>query len=213
MKKRARAKAKKKTRRGGLAPDKYLSKDEERRLRQYVKDRADLARSRGSTRDVINEMIVTVLLRSGLRAVELCDLRLKDLPAHHGKDVIHIRDGKGAVARVVYIPHTLSTKLKQFIKRYRKNAKPSSPLIVNERRGPLSYRSLYSKVKIIGRLAGIPHLHPHMMRHTYLSRLYAIDKDLRFTQDQAGHADPRTTAIYAKTEEKERIRQVESLPE
>ena len=204
-------KLRKKKRRGGLAPDKYLSQDEERLLRRYVKDRADLARSRGSTRDIINEMIVTVLLRSGLRAIELCDLRLKDLPTHHGKDVIHIRDGKGAVARAVYIPNTLSMKLKQFIKRYRKNAKPSSPLIVNEQCGPLSYRSLYSKIKIIGRLAGIPYLHPHMLRHTYLSRLYAVDKDLRFVQDQAGHADPRTTAIYAKTEESERIRQVELL--
>lgn len=196
-----------------MAPDKYLSKDEERRLKKYIKDQADLARARNSTRGVINELVVIVLLKSGLRAVELCNLRLKDLPTHHGKDVIHIRDGKGDVSRTVYIPNTLSTKLKQFIKRYRKNAKPSSPLIVNEQCGPLSYRSLYSKITILGRLAGVPHLHPHMLRHTYLTRLYAVDKDLRFVQDQAGHADPRTTAIYAKTEEKERILQVESLPE
>ena len=194
-----------------MAPDKYLSKDEERRLKKYVKDQADLARARNSTRGVINEMVITVLLKSGLRAIELCNLRLKDLPTHHGKDVIHIRDGKGDVSRTVYIPNTLSKRIGQFIKRYRKNAKPTSPLVANEQGGPLSYRSLYSKIKILGRLAGVPHLHPHMLRHTYLTRLYAVDKDLRFVQDQAGHADPRTTAIYAKTEESERIRQVELL--
>jgi integrase len=54
-------------------------------------------------------------------------------------------------------------------------------------------------------------LHPHMLRHTYLSRLYNIEHDLRFVQDQAGHASPTTTAIYAKTNSMSRKRQVEAL--
>ncbi|MFC1793445.1 tyrosine-type recombinase/integrase [Planctomycetota bacterium] len=54
-------------------------------------------------------------------------------------------------------------------------------------------------------------LHPHMLRHTYLTRLYNVEHDLRFVQDQAGHASPTTTAIYAKTNSKARKRQVEAL--
>ncbi len=54
-------------------------------------------------------------------------------------------------------------------------------------------------------------LHPHMLRHTYLTRLYNVEKDLRFVQDQAGHASPTTTAIYAKTNNTARKRQVEAL--
>lgn len=50
-----------------------------------------------------------------------------------------------------------------------------------------------------------------MLRHTYLTRLYNIEKDLRFVQDQAGHASPTTTAIYAKTDNKARRRQLETL--
>jgi len=61
--------------------------------------------------------------------------------------------------------------------------------------------------------AGIGKLHPHMLRHTYLTRLYNVEKDLRFVQDQAGHASPTTTAIYAKTNSKARKRQVEALDE
>jgi integrase len=59
--------------------------------------------------------------------------------------------------------------------------------------------------------AGVGKLHAHMLRHTYLTRLYYIEYDLWFVQDQAGHASPTTTAIYAKTSSKARKRQVEAL--
>jgi len=38
------------------------------------------------------------------------------------------------------------------------------------------------------------------------TRLYNVEHDLRFVQDQAGHASPTTTAIYAKTNAKARRR-------
>jgi hypothetical protein len=58
--------------------------------------------------------------------------------------------------------------------------------------------SLYSKVRKIGEKSGIGQLHPHMLRCTYLVRLYNKKNDLRFVQDQAGHANIKTTALYAK---------------
>lgn len=73
------------------------------------------------------------------------------------------------------------------------------------------YRSIYEKMKKLGQKSGIGKLHPHMLRHTYLTRLYNVEHDLRFVQDQAGHASPTTTAIYAKTNNKARKRQVEGL--
>lgn len=44
--------------RGGLAPNKYLSDVQLKKLRQYVKDMADLTRQRGSKRAIIDELIV-----------------------------------------------------------------------------------------------------------------------------------------------------------
>jgi len=73
------------------------------------------------------------------------------------------------------------------------------------------YRTVYEKMKKLGKKSGIGKLHPHMLRHTYLTRLYNVEHDLRFVQDQAGHASPTTTAIYAKTNSKARKRQVEAL--
>lgn len=207
------AKKKKSKTRGGLAPDKYLSEAQLKKLRRYVKDKADLSRLRGGSRGVIDELIVELLANTGLRASELCNLNIGDLPGTHGKECIWIRDGKGNVSRTVEISDSLKKRLDRFIKLYRKDADSDSALLVSERGDRIIYRSIYSKIKRIGEQAGIGKLHPHMLRHTYLTRLYNIEKDLRFVQDQAGHASPTTTAIYAKTNNKARKRQVQALDE
>ena len=204
--------AKKNKKRGGLSPDKYLSDDQLRKLRQHVKDDADLARARGSHRNVINEIIVELLVNTGLRAMELCNLNISDLPVSHGKDGIWVRNGKGNVTRTVDIPEQLKKRLARYVRLYRKRAKPDSPVFLSEQKNRIKYQGLYTRIKRVGERAGIE-LYPHMLRHTYLTRLYNVEHDLRFVQDQAGHASPETTAIYAKTNNKARKRQVEALDE
>ena len=200
-----------KKQRGGLPPDKYLTESQLRRLRQYVKDKADLARLRGSQRGVIDELVVELLVNGGLRAQELCNLNIGDLPSSHGKPVLWIRDGKGKVSRSVDVPDGLGQRLDRFILNYRKGADPENPLLVSCKGGRVIYRSIYEKIKKLGKNSGLNHLHPHMLRHTYGTRLYNVEQDLRFVQDQLGHASPTTTAIYAKTNSKARQRQVQAL--
>lgn len=199
------------TRRGGLAPDKYLSDIQLKKLRQYVKDMADLARQRGSERAIIDELIVELLANTGLRASELCNINIGDLPVTHGKDSVWIRNSKGKVTRTVDIPESLVKRLERFARLYRKGAKTKEPLLVSSKGERIIYRTIYEKMKKLGNKSGIGKLHPHVLRHTYLTRLYNVEHDLRFVQDQAGHASPTTTAIYAKTNSKARKRQVEAL--
>ena len=149
------AKKKKAKKRGGLAPDKYLSDAQLKKLRQHVKGKADLARMRGGSRGVIDELIVEMFIGTGLRASELCDLNIGDLPVKHGKDCIWVRDGKGKVSRTVDISEKIKKRLERFLKLYRKGAKANSPLLVSERGGRIIYRSVYAKVKRIGEQAGV----------------------------------------------------------
>ena len=195
----------------GLPPEKYLTEQQQRRLLAYVKAQADIARFRNTTRAIINEMLVMLFLNTGLRAKELCDLRLRDLPVTHGKKMIFVRTGKRKTVRIVEISDRFCKKLEGFIELYRKKAKPADYLFINERGTPLQYISVYSKIKVIGKRAGIGYLHPHVLRHTYLTRLYNVKCDLRFVQDQAGHKSPITTAIYAKTDQVTRRKQVNAL--
>ena len=42
----------------------------------------------------------------------------------------------------------------------------------------------------------MPSVHPHMLRHTYVTTMLDAGVDLRDVQIAAGHADPRTTMRY-----------------
>lgn len=160
---------------------------------------------------IIDELFVELLANTGLRASELCDLNIEDLPISHGKDAVWIRDGKGKVTRVVDVPESLAKRLERFVRLYRKYAKPEQPLFASNKGKRIIYRTIYEKMKKLGNKSGVGKLHPHMLRHTYLTRLYNVEHDLRFVQDQTGHVSPTTTAIYAKTNNTARKRQVEAL--
>jgi site-specific recombinase XerD len=188
----------KKTEDDGSLQFKFLSNNQLQTLLSYVKNRADEARRKGTTRAIIDEIIVLLLVNTGLHASELCNLRITDVPIGHRENAIRIRDSRGDVFRTVEIDSKMSEFLERFVRLYRKSVNTNQPLIVNERGKPISYMSIYSKVKRIGEKAKIGKLHPHMLRCTYLVKLYNNKNDLRFVQEQAGHASRKTTTIYAK---------------
>jgi integrase len=191
-------------RRGRAASSEYLSDTQLRKLVQTVNDKADVARRKGSTRAVVNELLILLLVDAGLRASELCNLNIVDLPIGHGENTIWVRDGLGNVARAVDVTPKNARYLDRFVRLYRNGARPNDPVVTNEHGKRLAYSSLYSKVKNIGKSADIGSLHPQMLRRTYIVRLYNVERDLRFVQTQAGHASPRTTALYAKADEEGR---------
>lgn len=212
MKKAGRPKGSKaKGRRGGLSPEQYLSKKQAVRLIKYVSLEANEAKRWGRKRAVINELIIDLLLHSGLRASELCQLSIEDLPYTHEKDELFVRTGKGNISRTVELPKRLVQKLNKFIRIHRKNAKPKEPLFVGERGKRLSYSGLYSRIKTIGEGVGLPNLHPHTLRHTFATLLYGIERDLFNVADQLGHSSTDTTKVYAKTNNESRKKQAEAL--
>jgi site-specific recombinase XerD len=184
----------------GLPHGECLSVTQLEILLRYVKDKADEARRKGATRAIINELIVALILRTGLRASELCNLNIRDLPESHGENTIWVRDTTENIARKVDIDSETDRILNKFVKLYRLNAKLEDPLFVSECGGRLPYMSLYSKLKILGQKAGIGKLHPEILRHTYLVRLYNATQDLRLVQLQAGHVHSASTARYVKNE-------------
>lgn len=175
----------------------YLSDAELEKLLLYIRGKADLARRRGTSRAIVDETIVLLLLNTGLRPSELCNLTIADLITERGKKVIIVRDAFGNVPRTIDVTGDISDGLMRFLRLCRKDAKPSDPLLVSERGTKFGYMSLYNKLKRIGKSARVGNLHPRVLRATYLVRLYNSKQDLWFVQQQAGHASPRTTAIYA----------------
>ena len=189
-----------------LTPDKYLSDAAVNKILAYVRD----ASKSGSRRACTDRLIIELLLGTGLRAQEACNLRLGDLPASHGKPCIWVRHGKGDVAAAVLISPSLEQLLSEYHRAWRAGLSQEYPLFDNGKGGPMQYRTLYNKVVKIGGACGMV-VYPHMLRHTYACRLYKVEKDLIFVQSQLRHADPTTTSRYAKTANVDGMRQLQKL--
>jgi site-specific recombinase XerD len=188
-----------------MSADKYLNDEQVGKLRACVKARADRARANGTRRGVDDQALIEVFLGTGLRADELCQLQIQDLPYTHGKLIVQVRHGKGDKARLVHIGEDLGAWISQYVRTCRAGAKPEEPLFVGVRGQRLNYQVLVRKVRNLGRLAEVPILTQpkrgcHVLRHTYAFHLYRETHDLRFVQEQLGHASPTTTAVYAHIE-------------
>ena len=176
----------------------FLSAAELAGLLTSVARRAEQARRTGSSRPVTDELIVLLLVEMGLRASELCALRIGDLPPVDGRNEVWIRPFRGNRGRAMKISPKTADTLWKYVRLYRRGAKPNDPLFLSERGTPFSYMSLYSKVRKLGREGGFIRLSPGVLRRTFLVSLYGREQDLRLVQEQAGHASVKTTARFLR---------------
>jgi len=183
-----------------LDPEMYLAPEQLDQLREYA--RAQAVRYK-NLRARTDWLIVEILALAGLRAAEVCDLRIADLPVTHKKPCLIVRRGKGSRGRgpkrrSVDISQHLIDIIEVYCRQYRPDAEPNEPLFLGAHGRALHYRVLYNKVRRLGSACGL-RVHPHMLRHSAAVKMYGIEHDLLWVQNQLGHEDPRTTTIYAQT--------------
>lgn len=182
----------------------YLSLKQVKQILKIVK----AEESRTLNGAVRNEMIVHLLLETGMRASEICDLRLICLPSYHGHLEIEVVDGKGKKDRTIRISKKFKKRLDEYICRYHRGHGLEGFLFRNERRRRMTRQSIYTKIKRIGIKAGIwlyhkngklkTRLSPQKFRHTYATHLFAETGNLILVKEQLGHVSTDTTAIYAR---------------
>jgi integrase/recombinase XerD len=151
-----------------------------------------------------------LLYGSGLRASELCHLRLDDLnlslavvrPKGKGNKERLVPLGRPALAAVQrYLDHGRSALLK---------GRPSDYVFIGNRGQPLSRVALFKVVRRYATAAGIPRsISPHKLRHAFATHLLQGGADLRSVQEMLGHADVSTTEIYTHVEREQLKRVVE----
>ncbi|UJA21629.1 tyrosine-type recombinase/integrase [Thermoleophilia bacterium SCSIO 60948] len=163
--------------------------------------------------------VVEILARSGVRASELCDLRIRDVRLHDPAGArFHIRDAKtDAGVREVQMTPDLVEAAVEHLDRLRRAGKPTDPnayLVPNRRGGRMDRQRVGEIVGEAAKLAStrraerdlpaLPHITPHSLRRTYISlALVANDFDVKWVMSQVGHADSKMTLdVYAQLEQR-----------
>lgn len=145
--------------------------------------------------------ILELLYAAGLRASELCDVKLRDV----NLDVGCVRVlGKGMKERIVPVGQAA----KEAIGNYLLNSRPlldrhQQDLLFLSRTGrPMERIGLWMLVSKYGRKSGLlKEISPHVLRHCFASHLLGGGADLRVVQELLGHSDIATTQIYTHVDQ------------
>jgi integrase len=145
--------------------------------------------------------MVLTLWHTGIRAAELCRLRLDEYDPK--RQTLRVRGKKSAAAdRTVGVPDELALALDQWILLARgRETEPDPWLFVKERgTGPLTRNVLTRIIQRIGKAAGVKPCHPHRFRHTFAVRMLRppISMDLYHLSRLLGHARIEMTAKYLR---------------
>jgi site-specific recombinase XerD len=151
------------------------------------------------------QQLKTPRLHAAALTIYGCGLRISELRAMKtdwimgDRGLLHIKDGKGGVDRVVPLPKRVLELLRAHWKRER----PSGDLVFQSSSGrTLSESTLSKALKAAAREVGIHREpHPHMLRHCYATHLLERGVSLPLIQRWLGHKSIQTTAIYARITE------------
>jgi len=136
--------------------------------------------------------LVCLLGLLGLPIFEATGLNITDLGEEHGHRVLRVL-GKGGKTVLTPLPPAVSRALDHAI-----GDRAAGPILLNSRGARMDRHAATRRLHSLAAAARMrmPDLHPHMLRHTYVTTMLDAGVDLRDVQIAARHADPRTTMRY-----------------
>lgn len=175
-----------------------MTRDEWQKLRSSMQAKYDLATKRGTWTAIQDLVICCMAIYTGLRRMELAGLKLGDLRLTNDNPFIVVRHGKGDKFREVMISPSARAMLKSFLRQQNisPDDAPERHLFVPQRGDRYTPDGIYRVWKTACAEADIRPVSIHKARHLYCSTLYAMKKDPRFVQRQAGHSRLSTTQVY-----------------
>lgn len=151
--------------------------------------------------------ILELLYACGLRASELCTLKLRDT----NLNMQYVRViGKGRKERIVPLGGAAARAIGSYINELRPalDRRASDRLFLSRTGRPLERVALWQTVTRHARHCGLlKSVGPHVLRHCFASHLVSGGADLRVVQELLGHSDISTTQVYTHVDS-ERLRQV-----
>jgi integrase len=129
---------------------------------------------------------------TGFRRQELASLRPEEVDLERGTVSVAASYAKNGESRTLPIGPRLKALLQDAL-----SARGSAPtVLVDEHEQPWKPRALTYRFYDLCKLAKLEPLSPHIMRHTFASRLVMAGVDLRTVQELMGHKSITMTMRY-----------------
>ncbi len=166
-----------------------------------------------------DHLIYSVALGTGLRLGEIVGLNVGDVFNGNGRPRTRIRVraeiAKRGKAGDVFLPDKLVAKLRRF-RRFKKERResldPDAPLFCNQSRTRISKRRVQFAWREWQKKAEFDRLYPfHCLRHSAVTNVYRVTRDLFLAQRFARHVSPLTTTIYTHPSDQEMWERVRNL--
>jgi site-specific recombinase XerD len=141
--------------------------------------------------------LLLVLMDTGIRATELCNLDVADVDLD--TQAVTVRLGKGRKDRTTYLGARAARAVSRYLAE-RTDATPSTPLFVSESNrnvdGRLTRSGLRRILDTIGKRAGVADVHPHRFRRTFATWSLRGGMSVYALARLMGHSDIATLRRY-----------------
>ncbi len=128
--------------------------------------------------------IILLLVDTGLRATELCDIQIHEVDLKN-RQLVTL--GKGDKERLIPFDARTGQALWRYIAT-RPDARADDPLFVTGQDNPLDRKILRKLMLRIGQRAGVKDVHPHRFRHTFAINYLRNKGDIYTLQRILGHS-------------------------
>lgn len=162
--------------------------------------------------NLLHIAIVQLILNTGIRESELCNLELSDIEITERKGTMTIRKGKGNKYREVPLNKNARNALQNYIENCRPSDTESDKVFIGQR-GALTRSAVYKIVNKLGEKAIGRNVYPHMLRHQCFTAMAKNpDVDLKTISSIAGHSNTELTMkYYINSSKQEQTDAVDSL--
>ncbi len=135
--------------------------------------------------------LLLVAQTCGLRRQELVNLNLEDLDLEH--QALVVRDGKGGDERALPLAPATIAAIEVWLG---ERGREPGPLFTGCRGMRLGQQGVGGVLSAAARKAGLPHITPHQLRHTWATQAVNEGVPVHVVQAALGHASLETTARY-----------------
>lgn len=168
-----------------------------KRILKNILSESEISRLIQSTKNIREKAIICVLAYTGIRNLEVCNLKFEDV--NLGENTITVRGGKNKKDRVVNNSAECTNVLLKYLKDF--------PVEENDyffktlvRKNPITTGDVRKTIRVVAKRAKIDKkVFPHLLRHSLATNLLNRGASLIMIKNQLGHVFIESTMIYVQS--------------